>query len=83
LLLVLLFGNIIIYWLQGLKFREEIRELGPESHRAKAGTPTMGGVLVIGAVLISMLFWGNFSSHYHLILLGATVCLAALGFADD
>jgi phospho-N-acetylmuramoyl-pentapeptide-transferase len=43
----------------------------------------MGGVLVIGAVLISMLFWGNFSSHYHLILLGATVCLAALGFADD
>lgn len=83
LLLVLIFGKLIILWLQGLKFREEIRELGPESHRAKAGTPTMGGVLVIGAVLVSMLFWGNFSSHYHLILLGATVFLAALGFADD
>ncbi len=83
LLLVLIFGKLIILWLQGLKFREEIRELGPESHRAKAGTPTMGGVLVIGAVLVSMLFWGNFSSHYHFILLGATVFLAALGFADD
>ncbi len=83
LLLVLIFGKLIILWLQGLKFREEIRELGPESHRAKAGTPTMGGVLVIGAVLVSMLFWGNFSSHYHLILLGATVFLTALGFADD
>ena len=56
--LVLVFGNMMIRWLQNLKLREEIRELGPESHQAKAGTPTMGGIIILGAVLISMLLWG-------------------------
>jgi phospho-N-acetylmuramoyl-pentapeptide-transferase len=83
LLLVLIFGNIIIKWLQRLKFGEEIRALGPESHKSKAGTPTMGGILIIGAVVVSVLFWGNFYNHYLIVLLIATVMLTGLGFADD
>lgn len=83
LLLVLIFGNLVIRWLQRLRFQEEIRDLGPESHRSKAGTPTMGGIIILGAVLVSMLLWGNFSNHYVLLLMGATVMLGALGFVDD
>lgn len=83
LLFVLILGNIMIRWLQKLKLGEEIRALGPESHKSKAGTPTMGGVMIIGAVIFSMLFWGNFKNHYVIILMTATVMLTALGFTDD
>ena len=83
LLLVLIFGNLVIRWLRALKFGEEIRALGPESHRQKAGTPTMGGIIIIGAVLVSIFLWGNFTSPYLLILIGATMLLGGLGFADD
>ena len=54
LLLVLIFGKLIITWLKHLRFREEIRELGPESHKSKAGTPTMGGIIILGAIIISI-----------------------------
>lgn len=83
LVLVLVFGQMMITWLQNLKLKEEIRELGPESHQAKAGTPTMGGIIILGAVLISLLLWGNFSNHYVILLMVATVALGALGFVDD
>ncbi len=83
LVLVLLFGNLIIKWLQRLKLKEEIYELGPESHKAKAGTPTMGGIIILGPVLVSILFWGNFNNHYVLLLIGATIILGILGFIDD
>ena len=83
LLFVLIFGRLMIIWLQRLKFKEEIRELGPESHKVKAGTPTMGGIIIIVAVLVSILLWGNFDSHYILLLIGATILLTALGFIDD
>ncbi|MBN2158283.1 MAG: phospho-N-acetylmuramoyl-pentapeptide-transferase [Spirochaetes bacterium] len=83
LLLVLIFGNIVIRWLRALRLGEEIRKLGPESHQQKAGTPTMGGVIIIGAVLLSISLWGNFTNRFLLILIGATLSLAGLGFADD
>jgi phospho-N-acetylmuramoyl-pentapeptide-transferase len=83
LILVLLLGNLVIKWLRRLKLGEEIRDLGPESHRAKAGTPTMGGIIILGAVLISILLWGNFSNHYLVLLIAATAMLGALGFIDD
>ncbi len=83
LLLVLILGSLVIRWLQALKFGEEIRALGPESHRVKAGTPTMGGIIIIGAVLMSILLWGNFSNLYLCVLIGATVLLTGLGFVDD
>ncbi len=83
LILVLILGNLIIKWLQKLKLGEEIRALGPESHKSKAGTPTMGGIIIIGAVIVSMLFWGNFKNQYLITLLIATIMLTALGFVDD
>ncbi|HOK02901.1 MAG TPA: phospho-N-acetylmuramoyl-pentapeptide-transferase [Spirochaetota bacterium] len=83
LLLVLIFGRFVISWLRRLKLGEQIRNLGPESHKTKAGTPTMGGVLILGAVVLSMLFWGNFKNHYVVLLLLATIGLGALGFVDD
>ena len=83
LVLVLLLGNLVIRWLRRLKFKEEIRNLGPESHQAKAGTPTMGGIIILGAVLVSIALWGNFSNHYLITLMGATVALGSLGFIDD
>lgn len=83
LLIVLIFGKPVIRWLQNLRFREEIRTLGPESHKAKAGTPTMGGILILGALLASVALWGNFSNRYLLVLICATIALGGLGFADD
>jgi phospho-N-acetylmuramoyl-pentapeptide-transferase len=83
LLLVLILGNFAIKWLRALKFKEEIYSLGPQTHKSKAGTPTMGGVIILGAVLISILFWGNFNNHYLIILICAMVLLGIVGFVDD
>lgn len=83
LLLVLIFGNMVIAWLRYLKLGEEIRNLGPESHKSKKGTPTMGGVMILGSVTISMALWGNFSSLYTVVLIVASIALALLGFRDD
>ncbi len=83
LVLVLIFGRFVIAWLQRLKLGEQIRTLGPESHKTKAGTPTMGGVIILGAIIVSIALWGNFTNYYLWILFVATVLLGALGFADD
>jgi phospho-N-acetylmuramoyl-pentapeptide-transferase len=83
LVFVLVFGNLMIRWLRKLKFGESIRELGPQTHKAKAGTPTMGGLMILSAVVISVAFWGNFSSKYLWVLVIATVLFGAIGFADD
>lgn len=83
LVLVLIFGSMMIRWLQRLKLGEEIRQLGPESHKSKAGTPTMGGIIIIGAVIVSIILWGNFANHYLVALIAATVLLTVLGFVDD
>ncbi len=83
LLFVLIFGKVLILLLQKIKFREEIRELGPESHQAKAGTPTMGGIIILGSIITSTILWGNFNSFYLILLLGATFLLGLLGFIDD
>jgi phospho-N-acetylmuramoyl-pentapeptide-transferase len=62
---------------------ETIREDTPERHRAKAGTPTMGGILILGASLVSTLLWTNLYNHYVWILIFATSGLGAIGFLDD
>ena len=62
---------------------QEIREELSAEHQAKKGTPTMGGVLIIGSVIISSLLWGKLDSLFLWIALIATTCFAAIGFADD
>jgi len=83
LLISLLFGGKVIKKLSDLKFGQEIREEGPASHHAKRGTPTMGGVLIIGAVILSTFLWARLDSLYLWIALVATAGFAAIGFADD
>jgi phospho-N-acetylmuramoyl-pentapeptide-transferase len=83
LLIALLFGGKLIRKLADLKFGQEIREEGPASHHEKRGTPTMGGILIIGSVFISTVLWARPTSLYLWIALGATTLFAAIGFADD
>lgn len=83
LLISLLLGRKVIRKLSDLKFGQEIREEGPASHQEKKGTPTMGGVLVIGSVFLSAILWARLDSLYLWLALGATTLFAAIGFADD
>ncbi len=69
--------------LQAQQIGQVIREDGPESHFDKAGTPTMGGVLILFAVVISTLLWADLKNPYVGVVLGVTVCFAVVGFIDD
>ena len=60
-----------------------IRDDGPEAHLKKAGTPTMGGTLIIFAIVMSTLLWANLTNFYIWVLLGITLSYAAIGFIDD
>ncbi|SFA70710.1 Phospho-N-acetylmuramoyl-pentapeptide-transferase [Poseidonocella pacifica] len=62
---------------------QPIRTDGPESHFSKAGTPTMGGLLIVGALLTATLLWARWSNPYIWMVLFVTVSFAAIGFADD
>lgn len=62
---------------------QPIRDDGPEGHFAKAGTPTMGGLLIVGALLTSTLLWARLDNPFIWIVLFVTVGFAAIGFADD
>ena len=76
-------GGAIIRKLQRAQIGEEIRDLGLEGQMQKKGTPTMGGVIIIAAVLGSALLVCRLDSIYTLLLLGTTVWCGAIGFADD
>ena len=83
LLISLLFGGKVIRKLTELKVGQEIREELSEEHQAKKGTPTMGGVLIIGSVFVSTVLWARPDSIFLWLALGATVLFGAVGFADD
>lgn len=83
LLISLFLGKWVIRKLQELKVGQEIREELSIEHQEKKGTPTMGGVLIIGSVILSSLLWGRFDSLYLWLALIATTMFAAIGFADD
>jgi phospho-N-acetylmuramoyl-pentapeptide-transferase len=83
LLLSLLFGGKLIEALRKWNIGQQIREEGPQGHLAKRGTPTMGGVLIVGAVTISTLLWARLSSVYVWTVVIATLLFGAIGFADD
>ncbi|MDR2467612.1 MAG: phospho-N-acetylmuramoyl-pentapeptide-transferase [Spirochaetaceae bacterium] len=83
LLLCCLFGGFIIEKLRLLKIGQSIRNDGPATHLIKGGTPTMGGLMIILSVLISMLFWQNLHSFKVLLTIGAFLGFAAVGFLDD
>jgi len=83
LLLSLLLGPWVIERLRELQVKQYIREEGPQRHHAKAGTPTMGGVLIVASIVIPTLLWADLRNAYVLLALGATLAFGAVGFADD
>ncbi len=83
LLISFLFGPRVIKMLTRLKLGQEVRDDGPETHLSKAGTPTMGGVLIVLSVTISVLLWQDLSEFYTWVTLIALVGFGVLGFFDD
>ncbi len=83
LLICYLFGPSIIAALARLKFGQTVRDDGPQSHLKKRGTPTMGGVLVILAVVFSSILWIDFANPHILLLLISFVGFGLIGFMDD
>jgi phospho-N-acetylmuramoyl-pentapeptide-transferase len=83
LLICLLVGPWMIRKLQEMQIGQQIREDGPQSHLVKKGTPTMGGILIIFAVVISTLLWTNLSNNYVWLILLVTVGYGLIGFIDD
>ena len=83
LLISLFFGGKLIEALRKWNIGQQIREEGPQGHMVKRGTPTMGGVLIVGSVLISTLMWAKLSSIYVWTAMIATLLFAAIGFVDD
>ena len=78
-----LFGPKIIRTLKSYQIGETIRLDGPKSHLIKEGTPTMGGIIVLLAVVLPSFLWANISNKYILIILFSTIWMGMIGFLDD
>jgi len=83
LLISLILGPHVIGWLRRVKLGQKVRQDGPQTHLGKAGTPTMGGLLIVASILVPCLMWGNFHSRQLWLALLTTVWLGGLGFLDD
>ena len=83
LLLALLLGPPMIRYLRKKLIGQAIREEGPKSHLSKAGTPTMGGLLILLAVTVATFLWMDLSNRFVWIALGILLALGLVGFADD
>ncbi len=83
LIITILFGERIIKLMQRLQIGEEIRDLGLQGQMEKRGTPTMGGLMILMAILVPTLLFGSLDNIYILLLLFSTVWLGIIGFADD
>ena len=83
LLLSLLLGPWMIERLRAMQVKQYIREEGPERHQSKAGTPTMGGLLIVAAIVVPTLLWADLRNTYVVVALAATVAFGTIGFIDD
>ncbi|MBI4396072.1 MAG: phospho-N-acetylmuramoyl-pentapeptide-transferase [Elusimicrobia bacterium] len=83
LLICLLFGEAFINLIKRTKIEQSIREYGPSTHLAKAGTPTMGGLLILMAMAASTLLWARLDNRFIWLTLILAVYLGLLGFLDD
>ena len=79
----LLVGPAMIRRLSALQIGQNVRDDGPQSHSVKAGTPTMGGTLILVAIAISTLFWSDLSNRFVWIVLLTTLAFGAVGWVDD
>ncbi|MEK9649570.1 MAG: phospho-N-acetylmuramoyl-pentapeptide-transferase [Gammaproteobacteria bacterium] len=83
LLISIFFGQYLIDVLSKFQFAQIIREDGPKTHLSKAGTPTMGGIIILFSLLVSNLIWSDLYNPHILILLWVTVSFGFIGFMDD
>jgi len=81
--IALLLGPWMIERLRIMKFGQAIRTDGPQSHLAKSGTPTMGGALILVAIVVSTLLWGDLENRFVWIVLAVTMIFGAVGWVDD
>jgi phospho-N-acetylmuramoyl-pentapeptide-transferase len=81
--IALLVGPLMIARLSRYQIGQVVRDDGPRSHLPKAGTPTMGGALIIVAIVVSTLLWTDLRNRFVWITLGVTVGFGAIGFCDD
>ena len=83
LLISMLIGGWLIRRLREMQIGQHIREEGPEEHQKKAGTPTMGGLLIVIAIVVPTLLWADLTNHLVWVAVLSLLAHAALGFADD
>jgi phospho-N-acetylmuramoyl-pentapeptide-transferase len=83
LVLCFVFGPALIKRLTIRSFGQPVRDLGPETHLPKAGTPTMGGALILLAIAVSTMLWSDLTNRFVWIVLVVTLLFGMIGFADD
>lgn len=79
----LLIGPYVIRKLADLQISQTVREEGPKSHLSKAGTPTMGGALILIVIIVTTLLWGDLTSRHIWLVLSVTLAFGVIGWADD
>ncbi|AYA65334.1 MULTISPECIES: phospho-N-acetylmuramoyl-pentapeptide-transferase [unclassified Alteromonas] len=83
LVIAIVIGPKMIRWLQRLQIGQTVRDDGPQSHLSKAGTPTMGGLLILSAIVVSVLLWADLTNRYVLVTLAVVIGYGIIGFVDD
>ncbi|MEJ5329731.1 MAG: phospho-N-acetylmuramoyl-pentapeptide-transferase [Desulfobaccales bacterium] len=83
LFITLIIGPWVIRKLKELSFGQYIREDGPQSHHQKAGTPTMGGLMILFSMVVTTLLWADLTNFYIWLLIGVALGFGAIGFWDD
>ena len=76
-------GPRMIAWLAHMKIGQSVRDDGPQTHLSKAGTPTMGGALILVSIAVTTLLWGNLTNRFVWVVLLVTVGFGAIGWVDD
>jgi len=83
LIISLLMGKRLITWLQNQQVADEIRDLGLDGEKAKKGTPTMGGIIILSAIVVPTLLFARLENIYIILILASTLWLGLIGFLDD
>jgi len=83
LLMAIVIGPKMIKWLQQLQIGQTVRDDGPQTHLQKMGTPTMGGVLILAAIITSVILWADLSNKYVWVTLTILIGYGVVGFVDD
>src|SRR5437868_4646432 len=79
----LVIGPLVIRRLQEFQIGQYIREEGPKAHQKKAGTPTMGGLLIVISIVVPTLLWADLSNRFVWLAIFSLTAFGAIGFADD